>query len=183
MRIFLVKSKLSTAKKSKTTFTSFSPPKNWQFSREIKVDFLDKKWRFRTVWCIFAFQLLYLEWAKLRNWYKRQPLWLIKNYFGVKIGLYFAWLGFYTKMLIFPSIMGIICFIFGAATIFSPLNQARYTVTLFENYSKCRIWIFLILAFSTNFCRFKTDLSGNTVWPQASGFQKLAKMDRFGFLD
>ena len=69
---------------------------------------------------------MYLEWAKLRNWYKRQPLWLIKNYFGVKIGLYFAWLGFYTKMLIFPSIMGIICFIFGAATVHSSLNQARY---------------------------------------------------------
>ena len=48
-----------------------------------------------------------------------EPLWLIKNYFGVKIGLYFAWLAFYSKMLIFPSIMGIICFIFGAATIHS----------------------------------------------------------------
>ena len=41
----------------------------------------------------------------------------------------------------------------------------------FENYLKCCIWI---LAFSTNFCPIKTDLSGNTVWPQASGFQKLA---------
>ena len=48
--------------------------------------------------------------------------------------------------------------------------------TLFENYSKCRIWI---LVFSTNFCPIKTDLSGNTVWPQASGFQKIAKMDHF----
>ena len=35
--------------------------------------------------------------------------------------------------------------------------------TLFENYWKCPIWI---LAFSTNFCPIKTDLSGNTVWPQ-----------------
>ena len=42
-------------------------------------------------------------------------------------------------------------------------------VTLFKNYSKCRIWL---LAFSTNFCPIKTDLSGNTVWPQASGFPK-----------
>ena len=32
-------------------------------------------------------------------------------------------------------------------------------------------------AFLTNFCPIKTGLSGNTVWPQASGFQKLAKMD------
>ena len=46
---------------------------------------------------------------------------------------------------------------------------------LLENYSKCCIWV---LAFSNNFCPIKTDLSGNTVW-QASGFQKLAKMDHF----
>ena len=30
------------------------------------------------------------------------------------------------------------------------------------------------------FCYIRIDLSGNTVWPQASGFQKLAKMDHFG---
>ena len=39
---------------------------------------------------------------------------------------------------------------------------------------------FLMLAFSTNFYPIKTDLSGNTGRPQASGFQKLAKMDHFG---
>ena len=39
-----------------------------------------------------------------------------------------------------------------------------------------------ILAFSTNFCPIKTDLSGNTVWPQASDFQKLAKLAIFGIL-
>ena len=45
LTIFLVKSKLSTAKKSKTTTFSrvFHPKKNRQFSREIKVEFLDKK--------------------------------------------------------------------------------------------------------------------------------------------
>ena len=37
---------------------------------------------------------------------------------------------------------------------------------IFENYTKCRIWI---LIFYTNFCRIKCDLSGSTVWPQASG--------------
>ena len=44
MTIFLVKSKLSTAKKSKTTtFSRIFHPKNRQFSQEIKVEFLDKK--------------------------------------------------------------------------------------------------------------------------------------------
>ncbi|PSN52662.1 hypothetical protein C0J52_06028 [Blattella germanica] len=49
-------------------------------------------------------RLLYTEWARPSKWYKKQPLWLIKKYFGEKIGLYFAWLGFYTKMLIPASI-------------------------------------------------------------------------------
>ena len=38
--------------------------------------------------------------------------------------------------------------------------------------NKCLLWI---LAFSTNFCPIKTDLSGISVWPQALGFQ----MDHF----
>ena len=38
---------------------------------------------------------------------------------------------------------------------------------------------FWILAFSTNFCPIKGELSGNTVWPQASDFQKLAKIYHF----
>ena len=53
---------------------------------------------------------------------------------------------------------------------------------MFENDSKCRIWIFRLLAFSINFCLINSDLSGNTVWPQASGFQKLAKLTIFNEL-
>ena len=52
----------------------------------------------------FLLQILYKEWASLRCWYKQQPLWVIRRYFGVKIGLYFAWLGFYTQMLLIPSV-------------------------------------------------------------------------------
>ena len=42
----------------------------------------------------------------------------------------------------------------------------------FGNSSKCPF-----LAFTIIFCLIKIDLSGNTVWPQASVFQKLAKTD------
>ena len=56
------------------------------------------------------------------------------------------------------------------------LHLGYKTCTFLENYSKCRIWI---LGFSTNFRLIETDLSGNTVWPQALGFQKLAKMEHF----
>ena len=38
---------------------------------------------------------------------------------------------------------------------------------------------YVFLAFFTNFWPIKTDLSGSSVWPQASRFQKLAKMNHF----
>ena len=47
---------------------------------------------------LFYKKILYLEWAKWKNWYRKQPLWLIKKYFGVKLGLYFAWMGLYTQV-------------------------------------------------------------------------------------
>ena len=31
------------------------------------------------------FKLLFLEWAHWKNFYKKQPLWLIKRYFGDKV--------------------------------------------------------------------------------------------------
>lgn len=36
-----------------------------------------------------------------------------RKYYGEKIGIYFAWLGFYTKMLFFAALMGVICFTYG----------------------------------------------------------------------
>ncbi|XP_054941407.1 anoctamin-2 isoform X6 [Physeter macrocephalus] len=38
------------------------------------------------------------------------------KYFGEKIGLYFAWLGLYTSFLIPPSVIGVIVFLYGCAT-------------------------------------------------------------------
>ena len=51
-----------------------------------------------------------------------------------------------------------------------------HTVGKLQKMSHFNFWI---LAFSTNFCPIKRDLSGNSVWPQALGFQKLAKMTNF----
>ncbi|XP_076067537.1 anoctamin-5-like isoform X4 [Oratosquilla oratoria] len=61
--------------------------------------------------------LLYRHWASLINFYKYQPLDYIKEYYGVKIGLYFAWLGYYTYMLIPASIVGFLCFIYAVSSI------------------------------------------------------------------
>uniref|UniRef100_A0A8C9GMV1 Anoctamin n=1 Tax=Piliocolobus tephrosceles TaxID=591936 RepID=A0A8C9GMV1_9PRIM len=61
-------------------------------------------------------KLLYEEWACYGVFYKYQPIDLVRKYFGEKIGLYFAWLGVYTQMLIPASIVGIIVFLYGCAT-------------------------------------------------------------------
>lgn len=67
-------------------------------------------------------QMLYLTWARPNCWYKKQPLCLIRKYFGDKIALYFCWLGFYTNMLIYPAIVGAICFVYGIISIDSNDN-------------------------------------------------------------
>nr|XP_057933228.1 anoctamin-5b isoform X1 [Doryrhamphus excisus] len=56
---------------------------------------------------------LYKHWARFLCFYKEQPLNLIRKYYGEKIGIYFAWLGFYTEMLFFAAVMGFICFTYG----------------------------------------------------------------------
>lgn len=61
-------------------------------------------------------RLLYSEWARPASWYKRQPLNLIRRYFGEKTGLYFAWLGFYTTMLIPPAGLGVLTMFYGVST-------------------------------------------------------------------
>ncbi|XP_051001708.1 anoctamin-1 isoform X4 [Acomys russatus] len=62
-------------------------------------------------------KLLYDEWASYGVFYKYQPIDLVRKYFGEKVGLYFAWLGAYTQMLIPASIVGVIVFLYGCATV------------------------------------------------------------------
>uniref|UniRef100_A0A667ZF74 Anoctamin n=1 Tax=Myripristis murdjan TaxID=586833 RepID=A0A667ZF74_9TELE len=66
---------------------------------------------------ILCKSLLYEEWASYSVFYKYQPIGLVRKYFGEKIGLYFAWLGLYTQMLIPASVVGVIVFLYGCATV------------------------------------------------------------------
>uniref|UniRef100_A0A673FRQ1 Anoctamin n=1 Tax=Sinocyclocheilus rhinocerous TaxID=307959 RepID=A0A673FRQ1_9TELE len=43
---------------------------------------------------------------------ERQPLDDVCDYFGVKIGMYFAWLGFYTSSMLYPAVIGFLLWIF-----------------------------------------------------------------------
>ncbi|XP_050545540.1 anoctamin-1 [Daktulosphaira vitifoliae] len=60
---------------------------------------------------------LYVEWALLSKWIRRQPIDQIKEYLGVKYAFYFTWLGFYTHLLIPAAFMGLIVFFYGVFTL------------------------------------------------------------------
>ncbi|CAF4421807.1 unnamed protein product, partial [Rotaria sp. Silwood2] len=59
------------------------------------------------------------HWATMRRCLKFQPLSLIRSYMGEKITFYFALCGFYNQMLIPPALVGLIIFIYGAASVTS----------------------------------------------------------------
>uniref|UniRef100_UPI00398E912F anoctamin-9 n=1 Tax=Pristiophorus japonicus TaxID=55135 RepID=UPI00398E912F len=56
---------------------------------------------------------LRLEWAEWRCLLKKQPINDIREYFGERIALYFAWLGWYTTMLIPAAGCGVLVFLYG----------------------------------------------------------------------
>ena len=62
-------------------------------------------------------QILFEFWARWSRWYKYQPLDHIRDYFGEKIAIYFAWLGFYTGWLLPAAIVGLAVFLYGIITL------------------------------------------------------------------
>lgn len=58
-------------------------------------------------------QRLKRDWGRLGRCFKYQPYDAIKDYFGHEIGLYFAWLGFYTAMLVPLAIVALAVFVYG----------------------------------------------------------------------
>ncbi|BFZ24946.1 hypothetical protein BsWGS_27984 [Bradybaena similaris] len=56
-------------------------------------------------------KILFDCWASWDNCFKLQPINHIRVYFGETIALYFAWLGFYTSMLIPAAVVGVAVFV------------------------------------------------------------------------
>ena len=50
------------------------------------------------------------------NKFTKYDVWcFFRAYYGDKVAMYFAWLGFYTRMLFIAAIVGTICFFYGVA--------------------------------------------------------------------
>ncbi|KAL7635519.1 UNVERIFIED_CONTAM: hypothetical protein RMT77_014588 [Armadillidium vulgare] len=84
-------------------------------------------------------QVLYYYWARYTKWYKYQPLDHIRDYFGEKVGIYFAWLGLYTGWLLPASIVGVLVFLYGVFTINlnTPANEICEGKGLFKMCPLC----------------------------------------------
>ncbi|XP_074131117.1 anoctamin-9 isoform X2 [Sminthopsis crassicaudata] len=73
------------------------------------------------------------NWAQWRDIFYRQPIGKIRDYFGEKVALYFAWLGWYTVMLVPAAAAGLIVFLsgfslFDASQISKEICEAKETV-------------------------------------------------------
>ncbi|NXH80063.1 ANO9 protein, partial [Edolisoma coerulescens] len=69
-------------------------------------------------------EMLKKKWARWRVIFKEQPIKEIRNYFGEKVALYFAWLGWYTYMLVFAALAGLVTVVAGA-TVFSSSQVSK----------------------------------------------------------
>ncbi|KAK5868171.1 hypothetical protein PBY51_009209 [Eleginops maclovinus] len=90
-------------------------------------------------------QILYSYWATWSSWRSYQPLDHIREYFGEKIALYFAWLGFYTGWLLPASLVGTVVFLFGFWLMATDvptqeLCNSRNSFTMCPLCNICSVW-------------------------------------------
>ncbi|XP_015486122.1 anoctamin-9 [Parus major] len=69
-------------------------------------------------------EILKKKWARWRVLFKEQPIEEIRCYFGEKVALYFAWLGWYTYLLVFAALAGLATVAAGA-TVFSSSQVSK----------------------------------------------------------
>ncbi|KAJ8272188.1 hypothetical protein COCON_G00110470 [Conger conger] len=84
------------------------------------------------------------KWARWTACFQYQPIGTVKRYFGEKVALYYLWLGWYTFLLIFPAILGLIVFLYGVAFFnTSPLIKEvceADTIMCPLCDKKCKVW-------------------------------------------
>jgi hypothetical protein len=84
-----------------------------------------------------------VNWLSFKNVLKPVDVDAIKDYFGEKVALYFAWLEFYTHWLILPTAIGVVCGILMLASDSDKLNVGYMTVGE---------WSLIVFAFLLSLC-------------------------------
>ncbi|KFU92500.1 Anoctamin-9, partial [Chaetura pelagica] len=86
------------------------------------------------------------HWARWREIFRQQPIEKIRCYFGEKVALYFAWLGWYTYLLGFAAVAGLVVFVAGITTFHSSqvskeICEANSTIMCPLCDQKCPFWL------------------------------------------
>lgn len=82
---------------------------------------------------------LFYSWASLDNFFLKQPIDDIRHYLGVKCAIYFAWLGFYTTMLIPAAIAGLLTFCIGIYTNRNSIPTTEICNKTYDNILMCPV--------------------------------------------
>ncbi|XP_019375537.1 PREDICTED: anoctamin-9 [Gavialis gangeticus] len=85
------------------------------------------------------------KWARWRSMCCRQPIEEIRLYFGEKVALYFAWLGWYTCILSLAAFPGLVLFIYGityfnSSQVSKEICEANTTIMCPLCDQKCPFW-------------------------------------------
>ncbi|NXL94264.1 ANO9 protein, partial [Alectura lathami] len=85
------------------------------------------------------------KWARWRDIFCQQPIEMIRSYFGEKVALYFAWLGWYTYLLGFAAVAGLVVFIagitiFNSSQVSKEICEANNTIMCPLCDQKCPFW-------------------------------------------
>ncbi|XP_054884748.1 anoctamin-7 [Poeciliopsis prolifica] len=98
-------------------------------------------------------QILNAYWSKWSCWRRYQPLDHIREYFGEKIALYFAWIGFYTAWLLPASLIGTLVFLLGFVLVSSDipakeLCESKDTFIMCPLCNVCSTWNYSSICFT-----------------------------------
>ncbi|TFJ98978.1 Anoctamin-9 [Platysternon megacephalum] len=90
-------------------------------------------------------KLLKENWAQWRKILKEQPIEDIRSYFGEKVTLYFAWLGWYTRILFPAAVLGLLVFLYGifhfdSSQVTKEICEANTTIMCPLCDQKCPFW-------------------------------------------
>ncbi|KFQ78024.1 Anoctamin-9, partial [Phaethon lepturus] len=86
------------------------------------------------------------KWARWRDIFCQQPIEKIRCYFGEKVALYFAWLGWYTYLLGIAAAVGLVVFVagitvFNSSQVSKEICEASNTVMCPLCDQKCPFWL------------------------------------------